>query len=248
MSFQILDNYAILNILKYLEPKDILNMYQINKWLNNVLKNVDIIKRLLDLHYPESFYTDCPWKQYIALTMNVYTFYKIPDIILFVNAKKGSTYPLTKIGNQYCTIVKHDLTNEFIGDEYIWIPGLPLSNGHKLWIYYFDCEDYELCSFKTKESLAAKVVDSTYKYQFQSLKEHFIDNQDNFSYDCKYPSFNNDPKFIDFLTKYKTHNGYKIDPNMIPFTKKNYFDAIMKTNFVDTFCNWDAYYIFEIEF
>ncbi len=80
MSFGFLDKNAIVQILIYCHPRDVISLLQISFKLAAVARDPDVFKMLIRINYPTSCCTDNPRQQYIAITVGVETRYKSRQI------------------------------------------------------------------------------------------------------------------------------------------------------------------------
>lgn len=76
--FQILNNNAFASVLSQLSPREVLKNCQLDRKFATVCRDPEVFKFLLNKHYPNSFHTDKPRQQYIALTTGVETTYRLP--------------------------------------------------------------------------------------------------------------------------------------------------------------------------
>lgn len=66
-TFDIINNDAIVKILKKLEPKDVLNLCKSYKKIQNLCNRNNVAKILIREHFPQHFETYTPVSQYRAL-------------------------------------------------------------------------------------------------------------------------------------------------------------------------------------
>lgn len=259
-----LDKPEVYNILQYLKPNDVLNISFTSKSLN--VKCKQVVNELLDIHYPDAYHTNTPWHQYVALASNVKTYYesskKYVDgpfklcgryrIISTTEKSKNGYREDHNIFNYTLPMGRSDIS--CLSRTGIFVDGLPVPKGKKLWVLAFESEeDYYAC-FRKKEQLAKDIVDESYTFQLEQIIEE-VANDVYRKYDSKsknnkvnIEAFLNDPECIEKMKEYDTHDGNNIDEDCIPFTKKNYFKSIMASSRVDMFYNWDKYWIDHIEF
>jgi len=262
--FNSFDKNIIFNILEKLDSWSVLDASMINKNSNRLCKNKDVVMRLLDAHYPNAFYTDNPWQQYIALISGVYTFYETTEDTFRVGNfhKFSGTITLTKSYHSNIPEPVYEGQIFSLNGNEIWIHGLPVPKGEKLWILYFDTydsDDVNIHSFKTKEALANWIVDNTYKIQLDSLVDNFyryVDDIGSFEYhsmDIPTDDLIHDVNFIEMMRKYEivqwdTFDISFIDDVCIPFTKDNYYKSIMNSESVNMFEYKDCIYICHVQF
>lgn len=77
VAFNILDKNALTEIFIRMKPADVLNLCQINQQFNYVCEDRSVFIKLLDHQFPNSYYSDDPKKQYIALASGIVHFYTL---------------------------------------------------------------------------------------------------------------------------------------------------------------------------
>lgn len=80
----LLDKLVITRILLGLNPRDVLSTCRIDRKYARVCNDPQIFQLLMETHYPDSFLTDNPHQQYVALTAGVETIY-------YIDYKKGNS-------------------------------------------------------------------------------------------------------------------------------------------------------------
>ncbi len=74
-SINLLNRDTIELILVKLDPSDVLKVCSLNRYLFKISQSKNLFSRLMSAHYPDSFHTDNPKKQYIAICKGVETIY-----------------------------------------------------------------------------------------------------------------------------------------------------------------------------
>lgn len=144
---------------------DVISFCQVNKLINKTAKIY--ICQLIDKFFPDSHYTKTPWRQFIALTYNVCSFYHYDYRVrhydyVVRHIKFGKRIVIQKhIFSKICTSsdLNHRNRVSYGVSEYwdtIYIPGLPLSREK----VYIMIRDNTFISSKTRSGVVTQFLKS----------------------------------------------------------------------------------------
>lgn len=126
VAFEILDKNAIYNILKFMEPVDILSLCSINKKFRNICEDRDIFRQLLKDIYPQFNVCGDPKEHFFKITKGVGTLYEIETF------RRQTSFYLQHAGlNTEYTLFIRKLAENVSNLDLIWT-NLPDQDQNKL--------------------------------------------------------------------------------------------------------------------
>jgi len=228
---------VISEIMVRLLPKDVLSL----RYTCVRLYKMDHFKRLLEAHYPNSLPTSNPMKQYIAITLGVRTYYKIPDALECEQASEvGSPVRISrsfrsilseeKYAYSYHECYKEIPESMFIdtvqSDDLVFsLPGVAIPEGASIWFAQMtDHWGYEIVVKNTKEELAEYVSLNCRDY-LDDIVESFKGDAQDEQYD-RFSSLEISavPEFDEWLLEGENKKYHEL----VPFTEENIFKFVMK--------------------
>jgi len=183
VAFEILDKNALTEILKRLEPIDVLRLCQINHHFARVCSDQTIFRILMKTHYPDFPINNNAKDQYMAITSEEVTDYSIGYDFNDTGSSdiKDSDNNIVPIFYHFDDVIfpKQDSDNEIINDTFkyhknVEISGNILDSGSEIWISISGGENdimNQIYTTSSKESTIDIVLNIFFDDQINILRQ-----------------------------------------------------------------------------
>ncbi len=178
--FNILDKAVLVQLLTNMTPSDVLSTCRVDRRYADICRDSQVFHRLLSAHYPESFPTDNPKKQYIALTKDIYTPYLLKMYSYDPAGQRTYDGTAVQLGPPYKTLQPEMFTHSdkpldmALDDRMFLVKGSPISLRTRLWALIAG-QHAGLILKKTKKEVIDYFIEREYENIVSLVLDGFYD-------------------------------------------------------------------------